>query len=70
MKHQYGIWNGLSERFVFGISEDTADRAWTKFKRLNPQGYRASRYEAKAIPIGWTNPENGHFRKRGTRWLT
>lgn len=32
----YGIWNGMTRRFVFGIREDTKSKALAEFKKKGP----------------------------------
>jgi len=53
----YGIWNGVEKRFVFGIQETSAQKAWEAFTR-KCAGWRAWRFEVKPIPEGWVNPKN------------
>ena len=55
---QYGVWNGIDKRFVFGICEQSykaAERmAWDRIG----DAYRKWRYEIMVIPFGWVNPKN------------
>ncbi len=63
---KYGVWNRMTKRFVFGISEPSKKKAFERFRDL---AYKASfkcRYEIKEIPIGFKNPKN-HFYKKGLR---
>lgn len=58
----YGIWNGMTKRFVFGIRETTEARAWRAFvKRVGKTSYKW-RYEVRRIPEGWVNPPNPVWR--------
>jgi len=60
----YGIWNDVEKRFVFGITETTKDAAWRKFvKRVGKTSYKW-RFEARAIPKGFSNPKNPHYQKQ------
>ena len=54
--NQYGIWNGVDRRFVFGIREDTKGKAWKKFCSIAPEAARKWRYETRVIPKDWKNP--------------
>lgn len=54
----YGIWNTVDKRFVFGIKEDTADKAAKHFKSECRKLSYMWRYEVKRIPDGWINPPN------------
>lgn len=58
---KYGIWNGMTKRFVFGIAEDTKGRAWRAFCKAAPDAARYWRYSVKAIPEGWKNPKNDNY---------
>ena len=58
---QYGIWNGIEKRFVFGVCKETKSQAWREFCRIAPAASRCWRYAIKKIPEGWKNPPN--FRK-------
>lgn len=49
-KPQYGVWNGIQKRFVFGIRESSSELAWAKFKK-KCSGWRKWRYEVKQIPL-------------------
>lgn len=60
----YGIWNSITKRFVFGISEPTKTLALKKFKQLNPGGWRCHRYDIRRVPTKWTNPPNPQYQKK------
>jgi len=53
----YGIWNGVEKRFVFGIKEPTAEKAWSEFTR-KCASWRKYRFEVKPVPKDWVNPRN------------
>lgn len=59
----YGIWNDVTKRFAFGISEPTKHMALQKFKEINPVLWRYWRYEVRLIPLGWVNPPNTNYKK-------
>lgn len=63
---EYGIWNSVTKRFVFGIREATPERAWQKFCRIGEVSF-AWRYNTKEIPLGWENPPNPTWPKKGKR---
>ena len=54
----YGIWNGVTKRFVYGIRESSPRLADKKLRKVNPKGSYCYRYEARRIPDGWVNPQN------------
>ena len=55
---QFGIWNGMTRRFVFGIRADTPGQARREaHRRMGDNAYRW-RYEVAIIPQGWKNPQN------------
>lgn len=54
----YGIWNGITKRFVFGIREDTKSKALAEFKKKAPGLWRYWRYEVRKIPRNFKNPRN------------
>lgn len=59
-KKNWGIWNGVEKRFVFGIDAETKDKAWRAFAKATEGGdamYKW-RYEVRPIPIWFDNPRN------------
>lgn|GEM_PF-1629731 len=54
----YGIWNGITKRFAYGIKEPTPKLAEQKLREVNPGGFRCWRYEWRKIPDGFQNPKN------------
>lgn len=63
----YGIWNGMTKRFVFGIREDTPNKALSVFRKKNPGGWRCWRYEVRKIPRNFKNPRNPLYPPREQR---
>lgn len=61
---QYGVWNDMQKRFVFGIVKDTPRAAQKAlFVRIGKGAYRW-RYSIRKIPVGWQNPRNPNWPKR------
>lgn len=55
---QFGIWNGMTKRFVFGIRESTPRRAMRAAFDAMGDNARRWRYDVAIIPQGWQNPPN------------
>lgn len=54
----YGIWNAITKRYVWGISEPTKSLALKKFKQLNPEGWRPHMYDIRRVPTKKKEVEN------------
>lgn len=55
---QYGIWNSITKRFVYGICETSPHKAVKKLWEKAGKGAYCHRYGWKRIPNGWVNPPN------------
>ena len=60
----YGIWNGMTKRFVFGINEPTKARALRKFIKAAGKASYCWRYEVRKRPDNYKNPPNPLYKKR------
>lgn len=58
MPNNYGIWNSVDKRFVFGIKESTKQKAYKAFRNKVGNLSYLYRYEARKIPDGFKNPPN------------
>lgn len=55
----YGIWNDVSNQFIFGIQETTKTKAWnTLYRKIGSDAYKY-RFRAKRIHESKAH----HFRK-------
>ena len=63
----YGIWNGMTGRFVFGIREDTKSKALAEFKKKAPELWRYWQYEVRRIPRNFKNPRNPYYQPKEQR---
>ncbi len=64
---QYGVWNDMTKRFVFGLRDTNRARLVRRmFQVMGVAAYRY-RYEIRAIPPGWKNPRNPTYAKEGDR---
>lgn len=65
---KYGIWNGMSKEFQFGIAEDTPKKANQKlFKRIGYDSYKW-RFKVKEIKPGDKIQELPSYVKRRKRY--
>lgn len=59
----FGVWNDVQKRFVFGIKEPSAQKAWKAlYKKIYKDAYKY-RYFIRVIPDGWVNPANPNYKK-------
>lgn len=59
----WGIWNGVTKRFIFGLDEPTREKAEKAFiKKAGKAAYKW-RFTAKRIPADWVNPKNEKWRR-------
>ena len=59
----YGVWNGMTKRFVYGIREPSKRLAQKRLFEAAGKGAYCWRYEIKPIPDKWVNPKNIRFFK-------
>lgn len=65
---RFGIWNDVQKRFVFGINEESANRARHELQRKIGKDAYKWRYEVRVIPQNWHNPENPNYKnQKGNR---
>jgi hypothetical protein len=65
---RFGIWNDVQKRFVFGINEESANRARRELQRKIGKDAYKWRYEVRVIPQNWHNPENPNYKnQKGNR---
>lgn len=61
----YGVWNGLTKRFVYGVRELTKSAAQKKLRACAGKGAYCWRYDVRPIPEGFVNPLNNRYRVKG-----
>lgn len=68
LNRRFGIWNDVQKRFVFGINEESANRARHELQRKIGKDAYKWRYEVRVIPQNWRNPENPNYKnQKGNR---
>ena len=65
---RYGIWNDVQKQFVFGINEDSKNRAMRELQRKIGKDAFKWRYEVRVIPQNWHNPENPNYKDKKRGW--
>lgn len=60
----YGIWNGITKRFVYGIKEPSKEKAKQKLFEKTGEGAYCWRYEVRLIPDNFTNPPNSLYPRK------
>ena len=62
-KHKWGVWNGVTKRFCFGIRARDKAEAYRQFQARAPKKLQYRwRYEVKPIPRDWVNPPNPNWK--------
>ena len=58
---EYGIWNSVQKRFVFGIKESSKKKAIKALENKVGIDVYKWRYSIRTIPENWRNPKNPNY---------
>lgn len=63
----YGVWNSITEKFVYGIKAETKEEAERALREIAGKGSYCWRYTVKPIPDGFVNPPNDRYENKKKR---